>query len=156
MKPLLFSAILFFFNCSVKAQTTSQIEQLDFLAGYWIGDGFGGVSEEIWTPSSNGIITGLYRHFSDGKLNFSEFIQISSINDTLALRLKHFHPNLIGWEEKEDFVTFKLKSIEKNKAVFGGLTYELLDPNHLKIQLTMRKKDGSKFVETFNMVKKQL
>lgn len=156
MKKLIILFLAFFTYTSLLAQNDSQLNQLSFLTGYWVGDGFGGVSEEVWLPANNEIMTGVYRHFADGKLNFSEFMQISTIEDTLALRLKHFHPNMVAWEKKEDYVTFKLKSIEENKAVFGGLTFELMDPDHLKIELKMKRKDGSTFIETFNMTRKQL
>lgn len=156
MKNLKLFIIIIFTSFSTFAQNEEQLEKLSFLTGYWVGDGFGGISEEFWTPANNGVITGLYRHFGDNQLTFSEFIQISTINDTLALRLKHFHPNLIGWESKEDYITFNLKSIETNKAVFGGLTYELIDPKHLKIELKLKRKDGTTYVETFNMTKQEL
>jgi len=36
-----------------------------WIEGSWIGDGFGGTSEEVWSaPSEDGTIMGSYRHFT--------------------------------------------------------------------------------------------
>ena len=46
-----------------------------WIEGTWVGDGFGGTSEEVWSaPSADGTIMGSFRHFKgDGSLNFYEF-----------------------------------------------------------------------------------
>ncbi|UXX78376.1 DUF6265 family protein [Reichenbachiella carrageenanivorans] len=156
MKKIL---VPFLFILSIQATAQDKqpsIDDLNFLRGYWVGDGFGGVSEECWMPPSLGRMNGIFKHMADGQTTFMEFMDISEVNDTLRLRLKHFNPDMTGWEEKGDYVTFTLESVAPNKAIFKGLTYELIDPNYLKISLKLRQKDGSINTEVFNMRRKTL
>jgi len=106
-----------------------------FLTGTWSGTGFGGVSEEIWMPPSGGQMFGIFTQPTTEELTFSEFMEIVETDEGWILRLKHFNPDFSGWEEKEDYVTFKLESASENKAVFGGLSYEIVTNGHLEIQL---------------------
>lgn len=132
------------------------MDDLNFLNGYWVGDGFGGVSEEVWMPASLGRMNGIYKHMQDGQTTFMEFMDISEVSDTIRLRLKHFNPDMTGWEEKDKYVTFTLQSVAPNKALFKGLTYELVDPNYLKVSLKLKQKDGSVNTEVFNFSRKTL
>ena len=140
-------------SAPLAAQSDVKISDFAFLAGYWIGDGFGGVSEEMWMPPMNDRMQGIYKHSLDGELVFSEFMDISRENGEFRLRLKHFNPDLTGWEEKNDFVTFRLVSVAPGKVIFRGLSYELLDPDHMKIELNLREDDGSTHTEVFNFTR---
>lgn len=156
MKKLLIP-FLFVFCTQVYAQDTQpSIDDLNFLQGYWVGDGFGGVSEEVWMPASLGRMNGIYKHMKDDKTTFMEFMDISTVEDTIRLRLKHFNPNMTGWEEKDKYITFTLESIEESKASFRGLTYELIDPNALRVSLKLKQRDGSVNTEVFNFKRKSL
>ncbi|WP_422359518.1 DUF6265 family protein [Reichenbachiella sp.] len=156
MKKLLIP-FLFVFCFHANAQTNKPtMNDLNFLRGYWVGDGFGGVSEEVWMPASLGRMNGIYKHMKDDKTTFMEFMDISIVQDTIRLRLKHYNPDMTGWEEKDKYVTFTLESIEPNKAIFKGLTYELVDPNYLKVSLKLKQKDGSVNTEVFNFRRKTL
>ena len=64
-------------------------------------------------------------------------------------------PDFIGWEEKEDYLSFKLSKIEKNSAEFGGLRYQLIDPDHLIIELDMGQSDDTIRTEKFNLAKEK-
>lgn len=119
-----------------------------WLAGTWTGDGFGGTSEEMWSsPSADGTMMGVYRHHKgDGSLNFYEFM----VMDSTGLKLKHFHPNMIGWETKEDFLHFKLIEFAENKIVLEGLVFELKTENEMEIRLDLKNGD-KKWTEVFKM-----
>lgn len=128
-------------------------QQNDFpyawIEGTWVGDGFGGTSEEVWSsPSKDGTVMGSFRHFKgDGSLNFYEFLVL----DSTGLRLKHFNPDMTGWETKEDFVTFKKIEFQENKIILKGLVYELKSPDEMEIRLDLKGKDGNKWTEVFTM-----
>ena len=100
-----------------------------WLAGSWVGDGFGGTSEEVWSePSEDGTMMGVYRHHkADGSLNFYEFIVL----DKTGMRLKHFSPELKAWEDKEDHVTFEMVEFSKDKIAMKGLVFERKGPETL-------------------------
>ena len=42
--------------------------------------------------------------------------------ESIVYKVKHFHPNLTGWEEKEESVDFPLVKVSHNIAYFQGLT----------------------------------
>ncbi|MEM9337140.1 MAG: DUF6265 family protein [Bacteroidota bacterium] len=123
-----------------------------WLAGSWEGDGFGGTSEETWsTPSEDGTMMGMYRHFkADGSLNFYEFMLL----DETGLRLKHFSPTMEGWETKEDYLHFKAIKLTKDKIELEGLTFEKKSDNETEIRLKMKSNDGFK-TEVFKMMRKK-
>lgn len=128
----------------------SQDSPFDWLEGRWVGDGFGGSSEEVWSaPSDDGIVMGMYRHLkADGSLNFYEMFLL----DSTGLRLKHFTPDFVGWEEKSDYLTFEMVEISEKKISLKGLTYELVGEDEMKISLKMNY-NGKIETEVFNMKK---
>lgn len=132
------------------------IEDFAFLSGYWVGTGMGGDSEEVWMPPVDGRMLGIFKQSSDGELIFSEYMEIVAVENSFVLRLKHFNPDFSGWEEKDDYLTFPFREVEKDKAVFGGLSYELTAPNELRIELQMRGSDGSSSVEVFEFTRRPL
>ena len=137
-KAILYLFMITFSVTSFAQDKKPKLEDLNFLTGFWIGDGFGGVSEEMWSPASGGSVTGTFKHIMNGKTTFMEFMDISVVNDTIRLQLKHFNPDLVGWEDKKDNVSFTLLSTSPNKAIFKGLTYELISEDELKITLKMK------------------
>lgn len=63
------------------------------------------------------------------------------------MKLRHFNPGNIGWEEKETPLDYPLISLEKNKAVFGPkdqslkLSYTLVS-DRLEVLLEEKNKKG--------------
>ena len=129
-----------------EATTKFDINDFSWLSGHWTGEGFGGVSEEIWSPPADGTMMGMFRQLNDEKLVFYEFLLL----DETGLRLKHFHPDLKGWETKDEFVTFEMVEYTKKKIVLKGLEFELKSKNEMEIRLSMRQGDEVK-TEVFNM-----
>ena len=138
----------FILLCSFASAEEVSIDDFAFLAGYWQGEGFGGQSEEMWMPPSNGRMFGIFTQTNDGALVFSEYMEISESESGWAVRLKHFNPDFSGWEEKTDYVNFPFDSVSDNKAVFGGLSYEVTG-DKLTVSLRMRQTDGSLTTEYF-------
>ena len=59
-----------------KAETKSNgfdINNYTWLAGHWTGDGFGGVSDEVWSLPADGVMMGMYRNIQDGKVVLRHF-----------------------------------------------------------------------------------
>ena len=67
-------------------------------------------------------MVGYFRFVKDNKVVFYEIVTIVETNGTLAMRLKHFHADLKGWEEKDDMQEFKLVAVEGQTAYFDGLS----------------------------------
>ena len=151
----LFIAFLLIPTAFAQADKPS-ISDFAFLTGFWKGTGFGGVSEEMWMPSADGRMFGIFKQSADSELIFTEFIEISEVDGNFVLRLKHFNPDFSGWEEKDDHVTFSLVAVSGNKAVFGGLSYELITPDQLRVELKLRQSDGSLNTEVFSFTRGSL
>jgi hypothetical protein len=93
-----------------------------WLAGHWVGPALGGESEEIWSPPKAGSMMGMYRLVRDGKPVFYELATLVEEGGSLTLRLKHFNPDLTGWEEKEKTVDFPLVALGKGTFHFEGMS----------------------------------
>lgn len=76
---------------------------------------------------------------------FYEIWAMREVEGTLVLELKHFNPDMTGWEERDEMTRFHLVRVEGQTAYFGGLTYHLADPDTLRIWLALR--DGEEVVE---------
>jgi hypothetical protein len=61
------------------------LSQMEWLTGYWTGEGFGGECEEVWMPLVDIHIIGTFRFWSEGKLIFSEFMNLVQEGDTFLL-----------------------------------------------------------------------
>ena len=127
----------------------AKIEQLSWLVGDWVGEGLGGQCAENWSAPSLGHMIGTFRMEKAGEIVFFEFMDISEKEGSLIFRLKHFTSELIGWEEKEKFVEFRLVKIEENAAYFGGLTLRKKDDNHIEIFVSIKYKNGERKEEPF-------
>ncbi len=152
LKPMLFGFCAAFCLMTAEARADLgevKIEDFAFLTGYWDGTGFGDRSEEMWMPPSGGRMFGIFKQHNNGELQFSEFMEISENESGWALRLKHFNPDFSGWEAPDEHVTFRLESLSDNEAVFGGLRFELVAPDNLRIALRLRQDDGSLTTEVF-------
>lgn len=134
-----------------QASEKATIADAAWLAGSWRGTGLGGISDETWSRPESGVIVGTYRLFKDGKPVFYEMMWLLEVDESLILRLKHFNPDLSGWEEKDKTVDFKFIKKDANRLYFSGLTYEQASKNELNIYLALRQRDGTLKEEVFRM-----
>lgn len=139
-------------NCMVYDSSVgsphANLNEVAWIEGHWKGEAFGGIAEEIWSPPLGGSMMGVFRLVSNNKVNFYEICTITQENETLLLRLKHFHSNLKGWEEKDETVDFKLVKSTPQKVFFDGFTFEQISENEINIYVVIenrREKTETKF-----------
>lgn len=131
-----------------------KVNDFSWMVGYWSGVGFGGECEEVWMPAKDDHMVGTFRFWDEGKLVFSEFMNLIQDGESVSMKLKHFNPDLTGWEEKEEWTTFKLIELQENKVWFDGLTIERIgDEMIYQLMLT---ENGEKKVEEFRFSRKGL
>jgi hypothetical protein len=94
------------------------VESLAWMEGRWRGDHGGDTLEEHWSSPAADSVIGMFRWITDGKIKFYELLAIESDGDQLTMRIKHFHPGLKGWEEKDDAFTLDLTALNGAKAVW--------------------------------------
>jgi hypothetical protein len=163
MKTLLIIPVLFLFatvsfsqvNKTLEKDQTpgkGKVEDLSWIEGVWVGTGLGGDCEEVWMPAVDGHMIGTFRFWEDGKLVFSEFMNIIQEGETFSMKLKHFGPDLSGWEEKEEWTTFELIELGEKKAWLNGMTIERKG-NQLIFQINISEGEEPK-IETFTYTKK--
>ena len=121
----------------------ANIQDIAWMEGYWQGNAFGGEVEEIWSAPMGNAMMGSFRLVSEGKSSFYEIMTFIEEEHSIMFRLKHFHGDLKGWEEKDETVDFPLIAMNDNRAYFDGITFEKNGKDKLNIYLAMKMKDGS-------------
>ncbi len=91
---------------------------LSWLAGDWVGQNGPDPVEEHWSPVRGDTLVGMFRWVKDGKVLFYELIAIEREEEFVFMRIKHFNPKLVGWEEKDRAHEFILVRLEGREAVF--------------------------------------
>lgn len=133
-------------------QLEPKLEHISWISGTWHGEAFGGQTEEIWSEPSGGSMMASFKLINDGKVTFYEIEVIREIENSLVLQLKHFGPDLKGWETKGETVDFPLKEITKDKVVFEGMTFERVSDTEMNVYVDIKEKDKIETVK-FNYKK---
>lgn len=133
------------------AHPNVDISDLAWLAGCWHGTGFGNRVEECWMLAPDGRLTGMFQIIDqDGHQTLSEIFVLDRFEDEPALRLKHFHPDLTGWETRDDFVEFKLLETREGYARFEALEYTRSEAGGLIVDVVVSR-NGEERVERLEL-----
>jgi hypothetical protein len=129
---------------------TASLKNIEWLSGHWKGEAFGGVAEEIWSPPMGNSMMFSFRLVSEGQVSFYEFGHILETDGTLILQLKHYDPNLMGWEEKEETIDFALVKVEDHKLYFDDFSIERISDKEINMYVVIQEADGSENEVQFN------
>lgn len=121
------------------------------LVGSWRGEFMGSVAEEVWLAPAGGTMVGMFRLFKEDRVVFYEFMILVEEEGRVCMKLKHFHPDFRGWEEKDAMVTFPLVSADGDAVLFDGLTYRRQADGSLRGTVVSRRKDGTMLEESFTL-----
>ena len=139
----------------------ADIKDLQFISGQWTLQHEWGDMEETWSlPQGNSMMCS-YRCVKDGKVVFYEFIVIEQTDSVPVMRLRHFSPGSIGWEEKDAPHLYPLVLLERNKAQFrkqdgsSVLTFFRQSPTQLQVLLQNKNKQGAWEQTDFDYTLKQ-
>lgn len=105
-------------SASTPASKATTLADVAFIAGTGTGSMNGGVIEEHWTAPAGDSMMGMFRYTKGGKAVFYEFLLIEQTVTGPVMRLKHFNPGLIGWEEKAEVYSYDLVDVQPRRAVF--------------------------------------
>jgi hypothetical protein len=141
VKTLAVACALFAAACAAQAQTTraATIEDAAWLAGRWVGEGFGGQMEETWAPPIGGQMIGHFRYWRDGEPQFYEFMVLDVVEGGVRMRLKHFNPDYTTWEDRETWTTFEPVSVSPEALVFNGLTIRREGEDRIVMTIRIRR-----------------
>ena len=125
------------------ASPPATVADVGWLVGAWHGTGLGGLTDEVWLPPAGGAMPGLFRLTEDGQPVFYEAWALREEGGSLVLDLKHFDPDMTGWEAQDGRVRFPLVRLEPETAYFEGLTYHRAAPDTLRVWVALRGADGA-------------
>jgi hypothetical protein len=123
---------------AAETRPAATLDDASWLAGSWTGTAFGQQFEEVWNPPSAGSMIGLFKLYGDDGVAFYELLELRVIDGTLSLKVKHFNADFTAWEEKQDFVEFRLVKKEDNALHFGGLSFYLQEDGSIDGYIVMR------------------
>ncbi len=97
-----------------EARPAATLDDASWLVGSWTGTAFGQTFEQVWNAPSAGSMIGLFKLYDDDGVSFYELLQLTTQDDTLSLKVKHFNADFTAWEDKADYVDFRLVKIEED------------------------------------------
>ena len=128
-----------------ESRPAATLEDASFLVGSWAGTAFGQRFEEVWNPPSAGSMVGMYKVFSGDEVAFYELLLMTVEEGTLSIKVKHFNADFSAWEEKEDYVNFRLVKFDDDELHFGGISFYKRGEDRLDGYIVMR--DGDEITE---------
>jgi hypothetical protein len=124
------------------AEQVRVIESASWLAGRWIGEGLGGQIEETWSTPASGQMVGHFRLVRNGVVAFYEICLLDVVDGGLRMRVKHFNPDFVGWEERDGWHAFDPVSVSEDTLSFDALALRRVADDALEIVLSIRYADG--------------
>jgi hypothetical protein len=118
------------------------LDDVAWLVGSWAGEAFGGTFEETWNPASLGTMVGMFKVMGDGEISFYELMLLAEEEGSLSLKVKHFSADFAAWEDKEDYLNFRLVKAEDAAVHFSGLSFYRINDDEMHSYLTFRDGDS--------------
>jgi hypothetical protein len=119
-----------------------RIEEARWLAGRWVGEGIGGTFEETWAEPYGGQMVGHFVLLREGRPVLYEILLIDEHEGGLRMRVKHFNPDFVAWEDKDGWSDFAFVSAAPDKLAWDALVLERVDETTITGALTVRHRDG--------------
>ena len=146
----------FSLDAAAQALPPARVEQMSWLQGYWEAEGLGGQVQETWMPPRDGVMLGAFRLLKrDGK-GFYELFAIEEYQGSLRFAVKHFHPDWVGWEEKDRAQMFPLTRIAEGEAQFGGFVFRRESADEVRITFAVTLKDGRRSEQVLQLKRRPL
>lgn len=125
------------------------LDEMAWFVGQWTTEALGGTVDEVWSAPIGGAMVGLFRLAQDGRPVFYELMTLNEEDGSLLLRVKHFHADLRGWEEKDDTVDFRYLGTVDGVVHFDGLAFRPEGPGAATVYLAFRRPGESAREEVF-------
>ena len=125
-----------------EARPAATLDDAAFLVGSWEGTAFGSRFEEVWNPPSANSMVGLFKLYKGDEVAFYELLLMTVEDGSLSLKVKHFGADFTAWEEKDDFVEFRLVRIDDDALHFGGISFYKRSDDLIDGYIVMKNADG--------------
>ena len=124
------------------SRPAATLEDASWLVGSWTGTGFGQRFEEVWNPPSADSMVGMFKLMNDDGVSFYEILLLTVDDGTLSLKVKHFNADFTAWEDKADYINFRLVAKEEDALHFGGISFYRRDADTIDGYIVMRNGDS--------------
>ena len=109
-------------NTASDARTTVEnskvpLSEFGWLDGKWQGNWGPRVAEQVWMGPRAGEMPGFFRLAENDKTLVLELFSLFETADGIELRLRHFTPSLVPWEQSS-MAILKLAAADAKQAVF--------------------------------------
>lgn len=104
-------------EAKTSADEKHSVFDLEWIAGNWEGEIFGGPIQEMWTTPRGGSMAGVSRMGGSSKKSTYECLLIEQVDGVPTMYLRHFNSKLAAREGK-DAMAYKLVSLKDKTAVF--------------------------------------
>ena len=120
-----------------------QAQMPEWLTGAWLETADPRRCDELWTRSAGDNMAGVFKWMQDGAPRMYELMIIERRENGIQLHLKHFGPDLVGFEEKDESEILDMVLCEENRFVCKRRP-QLGDPLWIEYRLTV---EGTLVVE---------
>jgi len=107
----------------------------EWLTGTWLEAADPRRCDELWTRNAADNMAGVFRWMQDGAPRMYEFMVIERRGDGIQLHLKHFGPDLVGDEEKDESEILDMVLCEATRFICKRRAY-LGEPLWIEYRLT--------------------
>ena len=121
----------------------ASIADAAWLSGRWTGEGMGGTFQQGMSDPAGGRIAGYFTLLHGDKAVFHQLILLTEQEGTLRLKVKHFSPDFVGWEEKDGFLDFPLISASPDELAFKAMTFRRTGADAMTLTIRMTGRDGT-------------
>lgn len=128
---------------------SATLADVSLLEGHWEGEFLGATAEELWLPPVGNSMLGVFRLYAEDSVLFYETMLLVEEEGSVSLKLKHFHADLRGWEEKDEMVTFRFVKASEDGLWFEGLTFLKQEDGSLQAYIAIHQDDGTVGEESF-------
>ena len=87
-------------------------------------------------------MVGHFRLIREGRVVFYEIMLMDVVEGGVRIRVKHFNPDFVGWEERDGWHSFDPQSSSAEGLSFDGLTLRRVGADQLEIRLMIRYETG--------------
>lgn len=126
-----------------KSRAPAKIEDLAWLEGSWVGDMPDGPVEHVILPARHGHMPSFVRALAKDKVFFYEISVFAESGSTVVSRVKHFTPELSGWESREGYVERVLVERDEKTLFFDGLTILSTGKDSFTVYFLVKREDGT-------------
>ena len=125
-----------------QSRPAATLDDAAFLIGSWEGTAFGARFEQVWNPPSANTMVGMFKLYNGDDVAFYEIFLMTVEEGTLSLKVKHFGADFTAWEEKDEFIDFRLVRIDDDALHFGGLSFYQRGDGTIDGYIVMKNADG--------------